>query len=65
MMYGYIISEDSKKALELFGLIHRSGEKTDQIILATATKACGCLVLLDQGKQIHAHAIKAGFVSDL
>ena len=65
MMFGYIISDDSKKALDLFSLIHRSGEKSDQITLATATKACGCLVLLDQGKQIHAHVIKAGFDSDL
>lgn len=65
MMFGYIIGNDGKKALELFSLIHKSGEKSDQITLATAAKACGCLVLLDQGKQIHAHAIKAGFDSDL
>ena len=50
MMFGYIIGNDGKKALELFSLIHKSGEKSDQITLATAAKACGCLVLLDQGK---------------
>ncbi|WJZ84948.1 hypothetical protein VitviT2T_004520 [Vitis vinifera] len=65
MMFGYIISNDGNKALGLFSLINRSGEKSDQITLATAAKACGCLVLLDEGKQIHAHVIKAGFDSDL
>ncbi|XP_057958735.1 pentatricopeptide repeat-containing protein At4g33170-like [Malania oleifera] len=65
MMFGYIMSSDNYKALELFTLMHQSGEISDEITLATAAKACGCLVGLKQGKQIHAHAIKVGFDSDL
>ncbi|KAK9273103.1 hypothetical protein L1049_017910 [Liquidambar formosana] len=65
MMFGYIMNNDSHKALKLFTLLHRGGEKLDQITLATVAKACGCLVGLELGKQTHAHVIKGGFDSDL
>ncbi|KAK4853506.1 hypothetical protein QYF36_010262 [Acer negundo] len=65
MMSGYISSNDSHKALKLFTLMHMSGERSDEKTLATAVKACGCLLGLEQGKQIHAHVIKSGFESDL
>ncbi|XP_031287023.1 pentatricopeptide repeat-containing protein At4g33170-like [Pistacia vera] len=65
MMFGYILSNDSHKALKLFSLMHGSGERSDQITLATAVKACGCLLGLRQGKQIHAYVTKSGFDSDL
>ncbi|CBI20738.3 unnamed protein product, partial [Vitis vinifera] len=59
-----------EESVNLFIDLLHEGLKPDHftlasITLATAAKACGCLVLLDQGKQIHAHAIKAGFDSDL
>ncbi|KAF8401112.1 hypothetical protein HHK36_014416 [Tetracentron sinense] len=65
MMVGHIQNHDGWKALKLFTLIHKGGEKSNQFALATAFKACSCLVGLEQGKQIHAHAIKVGFDSDL
>ncbi|KDP34011.1 hypothetical protein JCGZ_07582 [Jatropha curcas] len=65
MMFGYITCNDSHKALELFALMHGSGESSDEITLATAAKACGTLVRLEQVKQIHAHAIQFGLDSDL
>ncbi|KAL5786462.1 hypothetical protein ACOSQ2_008854 [Xanthoceras sorbifolium] len=65
MMFGYILSNDSHKALKLFSLMHMSGERSDVITLATAVKSCGCLSGLEQGKQIHAFVIKSGFDSDL
>ncbi|XP_044463261.1 pentatricopeptide repeat-containing protein At4g33170-like [Mangifera indica] len=65
MMFGYILSNDSHKALKLFSLMHASGERPDQITLATAVKASGCLLGLRQGKQIHAYVTKSGFDSDL
>uniref|UniRef100_A0A2N9FJ12 Pentatricopeptide repeat-containing protein n=1 Tax=Fagus sylvatica TaxID=28930 RepID=A0A2N9FJ12_FAGSY len=43
MMFGYIMSNDSQKALNLFSLIHENGERADQITLATAAKASGLL----------------------
>ncbi|KAF7830402.1 pentatricopeptide repeat-containing protein [Senna tora] len=65
MMFGYITSNDNHKALMLFSLLHKSGEKADEITMANAAKACGCLVGLEQGKQIHAVVIKRGFNLDL
>ncbi|OVA14516.1 Pentatricopeptide repeat [Macleaya cordata] len=65
MMAGYITNHDGYKALDLFSLIQKYGEKSNQFTLATAFKACGCSVAMQQGKQIHAHAIKLGFDSDL
>ena len=65
MMYGYIVSNSCHKALGLFIQMHQSGEKADQITLANAAKAAGCLVGLHQGKQIHAVAIKRRFNLDL
>lgn len=65
MMFGYIMSNESQKALKLFSLMHEAGDRADQITLATAAKASGCLVALEQGKQIHAYAIKTRFDRDL
>ncbi|KAF4375795.1 hypothetical protein F8388_014517 [Cannabis sativa] len=65
MMFGYIICNKSHKALELLSLMHKIGERVDEITLATATKASGSLVALEQGKQIHGHVTKVGFGVDL
>ncbi|KAL6000998.1 hypothetical protein ACLOJK_006725 [Asimina triloba] len=65
MMAGYVMSDESVKSLNLFSLISKYGGQADQFILATAIKACSCLVALRQGKQIHAHAVKLGLDSDL
>ncbi|XP_061374932.1 pentatricopeptide repeat-containing protein At4g33170 [Gastrolobium bilobum] len=65
MMYGYIVSSSYHKALGLFSLMHESGERTDEITLANAAKAAGCLVGLQQGQQIHAVVIKRRFNLDL
>lgn len=65
MMFGYILSNNGHKALELFTLMHESGKTSDQITLATAAKSCGCLLALEGGQQVHAYAVKSGFNSDL
>lgn len=65
MMFGYITCNDSCKALKLFNIMHRRGERSDEITIATAAKACGCLVDLEQGRQIHGHALKLGVDLDL
>lgn len=65
MMFGYITSNDSHKALKLLSLMHKIGERVDEITLATATKASSCLVALKEGKQIHGHVVKMGFDRDL
>ncbi|XP_059644384.1 pentatricopeptide repeat-containing protein At4g33170 [Cornus florida] len=65
MMHGYIICNNGHKALKLFAMMHKSGERSDEITLATVAKACGCLVWLEQGRQIHDYIIKVGVDSDL
>ncbi|KAE9448066.1 hypothetical protein C3L33_20034, partial [Rhododendron williamsianum] len=65
MMFGYITCNDSCKALKLFNIMHRRGERSDEITIATAAKACGCLVDLEQGRQIHGHSLKLGVDLDL
>ncbi|MED6203674.1 hypothetical protein PIB30_001369 [Stylosanthes scabra] len=65
MMHGYITSKCYHKALELFIQMHGRGEQGNQITLANAAKAAGCLVGLEQGKQLHAIAIKRIFNIDL
>ncbi|KAI8556012.1 hypothetical protein RHMOL_Rhmol05G0219900 [Rhododendron molle] len=65
MMFGYITCNDSCKALKLFNIMHRRGERSDEITIATAAKACCCLVDLEQGRQIHGHALKLGVDLDL
>ncbi|GFY95180.1 tetratricopeptide repeat (TPR)-like superfamily protein [Actinidia rufa] len=65
MMFGYVICNNSHKALELYNAMHGRGERSDEITLATAAKACGCLVDMEQGRKIHAHAIKLGVDLDL
>ncbi|PON73125.1 Tetratricopeptide-like helical domain containing protein [Parasponia andersonii] len=65
MMFGYITSNKSRKALELLSLMHKIGGTADEITLATATKAAGSLVALEQGKQIHGYVAKVGLDMDL
>ena len=65
MMFGYIVSNQSHEALKLMSLIHARGERVDEITFATAAKASGCMVALEQGKQIHGLVIKMRFDKDL
>jgi pentatricopeptide repeat protein len=53
MISGYVQSGNSKEALVLFTKMHRAG-----------AQACASLAALEQGKQIQAHSIKAGFELD-
>ncbi|KAL0698077.1 hypothetical protein Bca4012_054199 [Brassica carinata] len=65
MMSGYTQSNDGHKTLELFALMHKQGERSDDFTLATVVKTCGSLFAINQGKQVHAYAIKSGYDLDL
>ncbi|PWA32856.1 tetratricopeptide repeat (TPR)-like superfamily protein [Artemisia annua] len=65
MIFGYINSGNSHKAWELYTKMHKSGEKPDEITLATMAKACAFIVSLRLGKQIHCYAMKLGVDPDL
>ncbi|XP_071729719.1 pentatricopeptide repeat-containing protein At4g33170 [Rutidosis leptorrhynchoides] len=65
MMFGYINNGKSYRAWEIFTLMLKNGEKPDEITLATMAKACGFLVSLKLGKQVHGYVIKLGVDQDL
>ncbi|KAK8949476.1 Pentatricopeptide repeat-containing protein [Platanthera zijinensis] len=53
------------KALKMFAMIRRSGLKPDLFTFSSILSVCGDLAALEQGEQIHAQAMKTGFLSDL
>ncbi|KAL1219564.1 Pentatricopeptide repeat-containing protein [Cardamine amara subsp. amara] len=65
MMSGYTQSLDGHKTLKLFALMHKQGERSDDFTLATVLNTCGSLFAINQGKQVHAYAIKSGYELDL
>ncbi|XP_064973075.1 pentatricopeptide repeat-containing protein At4g33170-like [Musa acuminata AAA Group] len=65
LIAGYVINGYPNKALDLFSSITRSGERPNDFTLATVLKACSGLVAFENGMQVHSHAIKVGYDSDL
>lgn len=53
------------EALELFLRLQRSGLKPDLFTISSVLTVCSNLVGLEQGEQVHAQAIKTGFLSDV
>ena len=53
------------EALSLFSKLNRSGMKPDLFTFSSILSVCSRLVALEQGEQIHAQAIKTGFLSDV
>lgn len=53
------------EALNLFSKLNRSGMKPDLFTFSSVLSVCSRLVSLEQGEQIHAQAIKTGFLSDV
>lgn len=53
------------EALNLFLKLNRSGMKPDLFTFSSVLSVCSRLVALEQGEQVHAQAIKTGFLSDV
>ncbi|XAR48800.1 hypothetical protein NMG60_11031747 [Bertholletia excelsa] len=58
---GYVQNGDSEEALSLYCRMQKEGILPNELTMASVLKACSCLVVLDQGKQIHACIMKYGF----
>ncbi|PKU72595.1 pentatricopeptide repeat-containing protein At4g33170 isoform X1 [Dendrobium catenatum] len=65
LLAGYITNNASYKALNLLASLHESGERSNHFTLASILKACSNLVSIECGKQVHSHAMKLGFDSDI
>ncbi|GAB2265275.1 hypothetical protein Dimus_000342 [Dionaea muscipula] len=65
MIGGYVVNGDNEGALSLYGRMEAEGISfPNELTLASVLKACSSLAALEQGKQIHARAIKYGFRLD-
>eukprot|EP01018_Ginkgo_biloba_P006956 Gb_01592 [translate_table: standard] len=64
MIAGYAQNGHAEEALELFNRMQCDGVKPDNFTFSIVVKACAGLADLKQGRQVHAHFIRAGFESD-
>ncbi|XAR48473.1 hypothetical protein NMG60_11031299 [Bertholletia excelsa] len=53
------------EALKIFHKLHYSGMKPDLFTFSSVLTVCCGLLALQQGEQVHAQAIKTGFLSDV
>ncbi|KAL8243132.1 hypothetical protein R6Q59_009390 [Mikania micrantha] len=60
-----VASRNGVEALDMFLRLQRSGLKPDLFTLSSILTVCSNLVALEQGEQVHAQAIKTGFLSDV
>ncbi|KAK1413180.1 hypothetical protein QVD17_34951 [Tagetes erecta] len=60
-----LASRNGIEALDMFLRLQRSGLKPDLFTFSSILTVCSNLVALEQGEQVHAQAIKSGFLSDV
>ncbi|XP_074291213.1 pentatricopeptide repeat-containing protein At2g33680 [Silene latifolia] len=65
MIAGYIQNGDNEEALSLYARMEEAGISPNDLTLASVLKGCSSLAALEQGKQIHAHAIKYGLTKEV
>nr|UPT49724.1 pentatricopeptide repeat protein AaPPR1259 [Agave angustifolia] len=61
MIGGYVKNGHEEEALALFVMMQKEGILPNNLTIATVLRACSSLAALEQGKQIHAQALKYGF----
>ncbi|GMJ02751.1 ROOT INITIATION DEFECTIVE 4 [Hibiscus trionum] len=61
MIGGYVQNGENENAMNLYGRMRIEGILPNELTMASILRACSCLTALEQGKQIHACAIKHGF----
>ncbi|GJV81152.1 pentatricopeptide repeat-containing protein [Tanacetum coccineum] len=64
MISGCVDNGDEDRALVIYHKMRQSGVLPDEYTFATLIKACSCSTALEQGRQIHANAIKSNYVLD-
>ena len=58
MIAGYSKNGYYEEAMDLFGLMHRTGVKPGEFTLASILGVCVILGVVDQGRELHAHIAK-------
>ncbi|KNA11611.1 hypothetical protein SOVF_133460 [Spinacia oleracea] len=65
MIGGYIQHGDNEEALSLYGKMEEEGILPNDLTIASVLKGCSSLAALEQGKQVHARAIKYGLSQEM
>lgn len=65
MIKGYAQSLNPKRALQFFGNMKRKGILSDNYTYPFVLKACGAMVGLVEGREVHGEVVKRGFGCDL
>ncbi|KAL4197999.1 hypothetical protein AMTRI_Chr03g43710 [Amborella trichopoda] len=58
---GHVQNGENEEALSLYGQMERENIRPNSLTIASVLRACSSLAALEQGKQIHARAVKYGF----
>ncbi|XWS29453.1 hypothetical protein CRYUN_Cryun24cG0030900 [Craigia yunnanensis] len=64
MIASYMQNSFDREAMKLFSEMTRLGWKPDGFACTSVLTSCGSFEALDQGRQVHAYAIKANLESD-
>ncbi|CAL9031238.1 unnamed protein product [Prunus brigantina] len=62
---GYLAGNHPKEALLVYSHVRRKGLEVDSYTLQFAIKACRLMPIVLEGKQLHNHILKLGFVSEI
>eukprot|EP01018_Ginkgo_biloba_P016130 Gb_14867 [translate_table: standard] len=57
--------EHAEETLELFCQMHHAGMKLDDFTFTSILRACSSLGALQQGREVHNHTIRTGFISNV
>ncbi|KAL0391542.1 UNVERIFIED_CONTAM: Pentatricopeptide repeat-containing protein [Sesamum latifolium] len=62
MIGGYVQNGDNESAISLYCRMQMEGIAPNELTMASVLKACSSISALEQGKQIHAHVVKNGYL---
>ncbi|XP_061994869.1 pentatricopeptide repeat-containing protein At2g03880, mitochondrial-like [Rosa rugosa] len=62
---GYVQTDQAEKAVACFSQMQQEGVKPNEFTLAGCLSACSRIAMLENGRQLHSMAIKAGHLEDL
>ncbi|XP_028796021.1 pentatricopeptide repeat-containing protein At5g04780, mitochondrial-like [Neltuma alba] len=65
MITAYSQDGDGEEALKLYSRMQDADIKPDSFVCSSLLNACANLSAYEQGKQLHVHALKFGFMSDI
>lgn len=65
LISGLVYNKKETEALALFNQMRETWVFGDSSTLATILSACSSLCFISQGKQVHSHGTKTGFVDDI